>query len=91
MKKLKVLWALFQAGKVVSDPAKWKRRQIGASAITTFLWAILEAARAYGYDIALPEEAVNSAAIALLAVVNFVFTITTTEKLGLSSRDNADS
>ncbi len=91
MKKLAAIWSLFQAGKVVSDPAKWKKRQIGVSALVTFLWAIAEATRAYGYDVALSEDTVNSAAVAILAAVNFVLTVTTTDKLGLPPGDKADS
>jgi hypothetical protein len=91
MKKLAAIWSLFQAGKVVSDPAKWKKRQIGVSALVTFLWAIVEAGRAYGYDIAFSEDVVNSAAVLILAAVNFVLTVTTTDKLGLPPGDKADS
>lgn len=91
MKKIKALWALLQAGKMVNDPAKWKKRQISASAITVVLWSALEAAKVYGYDLAISEEVVDSVAVAILGIVNFVLTVTTTEKIGLSPQRDSDS
>lgn len=91
IKKIKALWSLFRAGKVVSDPAKWKKRQITVSAITALIWSVLEAMRAYGYDVVISEDVVNSAAVAVLACVNLVFTVTTTEKVGLPDGGESDS
>jgi hypothetical protein len=91
MKKIKYLWDLFQAGKAVNDPAKWKKRQISVSALTVFVWAAIDVARAYGYDFAISEDVVNSVAITVITCVNLVLTVTTTEKLGLSSGDKSDS
>jgi uncharacterized membrane protein len=87
--KAKALWSLMQAGKVVKDPAKWKARQITSSVIVGFLWTAISTAEAFGINVPVNAEIVDGFAVALLGIINFVLTITTTDKIGLHSEPEA--
>ncbi|QIB67191.1 hypothetical protein [Kineobactrum salinum] len=89
--KMKAVLVLLKVGRVVIDPAKWKRRQISASILITAIWALADTARAFGYEIPVDGETVDALAVGLLAVVNWVLTLTTTDKLGLPTRAKADA
>jgi uncharacterized membrane protein len=82
-KKAKTTLELFKAGKRVSDPAKWKARQIEASVLVAAIWAAVNAASAFGVEIPVDAETIDAAAIAILSVVNVVLTVTTTNKIGV--------
>jgi uncharacterized membrane protein len=85
LKKIKAGMALMKAGRRVQDPAKWKARQIEASAIVAVLWAAVNSAAAFGVEVPVNAEIVDGLAVAILAVVNVVLTVTTTNKIGLPS------
>lgn len=86
IKRAKAAYTLLQKGKVVSDPAKWKSRQITATALTGAIWAAIQAAEAFGYAIPVDETTVDSVAVGVLAVVNWVLTLSTSEKVGMQPR-----
>ena len=83
IKKAKAALTLLQKGKAVSDPAKWKSRQITATALTGVFWAAIQAAEAFGYAIPVDEATVDAVAVGTLALVNWVFTLSTSEKVGM--------
>jgi hypothetical protein len=83
IKKIKAALSLMKAGKVVADPAKWKARQIETSALVTALWAFVNASSAFGLEIPVNAEIIDGVAVAMLAVVNVVLTVTTTDKIGV--------
>ena len=83
IKRAKAALTLFKKGKAVSDPAKWKTRQITATARTGALWAAIQAAEAFGYAIPVDEATVDSVAVGVLALVNWLLTLSTSEKVGL--------
>ena len=83
MGKIKAIFQLLQVGSVVADPAKWKKRQITITMLSMLIWAILKLT---GYDDAVGGETVDAVAGGILAAVNFVLTITTTEKIGLQRK-----
>jgi hypothetical protein len=85
-KKAKVAFTLLQKGKAVADPAKWKSRQITATMLTGVLWAVLQAAEAFGYTVPVDETTVDSIAVGVLAAVNWVLTLSTSEKVGMQPR-----
>jgi uncharacterized membrane protein len=89
IKKLKAGMELFKAGKRVQDPAKWKARQIESSAIVAVLWAAVNTAVAFGIEVPVNAEIIDGLAVALLAVVNVVLTVTTTNKIGLQSKSES--
>ena len=83
IKKAKAAFTLLQKGKAVADPAKWKSRQITATALTGAFWAAIQAAEAFGYAIPVDEATVDAVAVGTLALVNWVFTLSTSEKVGM--------
>lgn len=83
MKKLAAFWALLRAGKRVADPALWKSRQITVTALTAALVAALHAAQALGLDLQIDSDTINEAAVGIIALVNVVLTLVTTNKIGV--------
>lgn len=80
--KVKALWGLFKQGQAVADPKLWKERQIKATVLAAVLLAIVNVVKAFGYEIPIDTETANSIAAGIIAAVNVVFTITTSEKVG---------
>lgn len=85
MSKLSALWGLFRQGQAVTDPKLWKERQIKATVLAGVLLAVVNVVKAFGYEIPIDTETANAIAAGIIAAVNVVFTITTTEKVGVSS------
>lgn len=83
IKRAKAAYTLLKKGQVVADPAKWKSRQITATALTGAIWAGIQAAEAFGYAIPVDEATVDSVAVGVLAVVNWVLTLSTSDKVGV--------
>lgn len=90
LNKLKAAFGVFQKGKVVADPAKWKARQITVTVLAGFLWSAAELARAYGLEIPVDQDSVNQLAIGVIGITNFVLTLTTSDKVGLQFKRNPD-
>ena len=89
IKKIKAGMALMKAGKRVNDPAKWKTRQIEASAIVAFLWAAVNSAAAFGIEVPVNAEIIDGVAVAILSLVNVYLTVATTDKIGLPDKPDA--
>jgi hypothetical protein len=83
IKKIKAALSLMKAGKVVADPAKWKARQISSSVLVAAIWSAVNAASAFGVEVPVDAETVDAIAVAMLAVVNVLLTVTTTDKIGV--------
>jgi hypothetical protein len=81
--KIKPLIMLFRKGKVVADPAAWKAGQITSTALVAFIWALVEVARAFGYEIPIDSDSADGIAVGIIAAVNLVLTITTSDKVGV--------
>ena len=83
IKKITTSMTLLKRGKVVADPANWKSRQITATVLTGVIWSAINAAEAFGYAIPVDAETVDAVAVGVLALVNFLLTLSTSEKVGL--------
>lgn len=83
IKKIKASMVLLKKGKAVADPKKWKTHQITATTLTAVIWAAFNAAAAWGYDVPIDEETVDAAALGIIAVVNWLLTVSTSEKVGM--------
>lgn len=83
MKKLSAIFNLFRRGSQVADPALWKARQMEATAVAALIVAVLQTTEAFGYDFPMDPDTVTAIAVGFIAVVNWVFTLTTTKKIGL--------
>lgn len=81
--KVKAAFSLVQKGKAVADPAKWKSRQITATALTGAIWAAIQTVEAFGYALPVDEQTVDSVAVGVLAAVNWLLTLSTSEKVGV--------
>lgn len=92
MAKLFSLLGLFRQGAVVADPKKWKERQITATVLAGLLLAIVNVLGAFGYVLPIDTETANAIAAGIIAVVNVILSITTTDKVGLpANSDNSES
>ena len=83
MNKLMVLFDLFRKGVSVSDPVLWKTRQIKSTVLAAFILAVINVAAIFGYSIPIDTETANLIAAGIIALVNTVLTITTTNKIGI--------
>lgn len=84
--KLRAFYSVFQAGKVVANPAAWKRGQMTGGLVAGLLGALIAFAKVFGYDIPLSDEQllqIGGAAVAVFGLFNAGATVATTDKLGL--------
>lgn len=88
MKRLWLWFSALQRGHALADPAKWRKRQITASALVGAIYAVIRLAESYGITIPADHETVDAAAVAILAVVNVLLTAGTDPEVGLPSRGN---
>ena len=84
MNKVSAIWQLFKAGQSVSDPARWKSRQITVTVLGVVILAAVNLLAAFGVSIPIDTETANAIAGGILAIVNVVLTLTTTDKIGVS-------
>lgn len=87
MNKLAALFALFRKGAAVSDGALWKNRQITVTVLAGLIVAVVNTLAAFGYSLPVDVETANAIAAGILAIVNTVLTVTTTEKVGLPAKE----
>lgn len=80
--KLKVFFELFQKGKEVADPAKWKNRQITATMLVGLLLALVHVAKEFGYELPIDETSATSIAGGIIAIVNVILTYVTSARVG---------
>lgn len=83
MNKITALIALFRAGISVSDPALWKQRQVTTTVLGVVILSVVNLLAAFGMSLPVDTETANIIAGGILAVVNVVLTITTTDKIGV--------
>lgn len=88
LNKIKSVLKLFNHGQVVANPEAWKKGQVTTNVLIGFIWAIFEVSVAYGHQIPLSvdQEIVNNSAVAILAVSNWVFTIVSSDKIGIGKK-----
>lgn len=91
MDKIKALWALFHVGEEVADPAKWKSRQMTGTVLGAAIVALINALKAFGYDIPIDAEAATQIGAGVVVVYNVVLTMVTSKRAGLSVAKPADS
>jgi hypothetical protein len=90
LSKLKAALKVLQRGQEVADPATWKNRQLGVTAVTALLVAIAAASSAFGVDLGVTDAQIESAVIGGASVVGLVFnvwaTLATSKKVGLPAK-----
>lgn len=88
MNKLSALFNLFRKGSSVSDPAAWKNKQITATVLGAFILALINVLAAFGYALPIDTETANAIAGGIIAFINVLLTVTTTDKVGLPAKRN---
>lgn len=86
--KIKAIFAVFQAGKSVSDPTAWKGRQITVNMLVALIVAVAHLSKVLGYDLQLDTETINGIAVGVLAIVNWLLTLSTSKKVGFGEQPN---
>lgn len=82
--KLQAFFGVFRAGGVVADPAKWKSHQVKANQVISLLAALVVAAKVVGYDTHMDNDTVGAIGAGLFALVNWLFTVASTDKIGIT-------
>lgn len=90
MNKLMLLLSAFRKGNELADSAKWKSRQITSTAIGAFIIALIQLAKALGYDIPLDSETATAIGAGILGVVNVALTILTSKRIGTAEQAGAN-
>lgn len=83
MEKLSLFWKLLHEGEAVSDPAKWKSHQVSANQIALVITTLVGIAASFGYKTDLDGQAALAIGGGLVAVVNWVLTLTTSKTVGV--------
>ena len=91
IQKLKLFWNLFKEGESVSDPVKWKTHQVSVNQVAALLATLVAIAAAFGYAIPVDSDTILAVAGGIFALVNWVFTIITTDKIGVFSKPTITS
>lgn len=85
---------VWRKGKSVANPTGWKNIGITAGAISGLLSAALAVARGFGYDVGVNDSVIEALATGVAGVLCLVTTglhVTTSEKVGLPSKADADA
>lgn len=90
MKMLTNFWRVLQLGQSVANPAAWKAGQITANAVVAFLYAGVNLAASFGYDLPATKEQLDAIGLGLFALVNVLLTVTTSKTVGLPPRVRPD-
>lgn len=85
------MFDVWKRGKAVADPALWKNIGATTGRVSALATAVLAVATAFGYRIDMSDDLIQAAAMGIAAVL-YAFTgelhITTSEKVGMSSKDS---
>ena len=88
--KLKSFYTLFQVGKEVVDPAKWKAHQITTTMLGALFIAVTVVLKGFGYELPIDQDTSTTIAAGVIAIVNVVLTLTTSKKVGLPAKPEQD-
>jgi len=81
--KITAGYQILMKGRAVADIEKWKGRQVKANTVVALLWALIQGAESFlGVALPIDEASINEIAVGILAVVNWYFTLATSEKVG---------
>lgn len=88
MNKILSIWLLFKKGHVVAEPELWKKGQITATVLGGIFIALVQVLNSFGVDLPMSEDAATAIAAGVIAVVNWVLTIISSDKVGVTSKDS---
>ena len=90
MNKLLAIWQLFKQGNSVADAAAWKNRQISVTVLAGVILAVINVLSSFGLSVPIDVETANAIAGGVIAVVNVVLTLTTSDKVGIPDKSTED-
>lgn len=91
IEKIKAGWNVLHAGECVADPYLWKKHQINSNMLAAFIVAVVSALKAFGnVEIPLDEKSAMAIGGGVLAIVNVVLTMATSDKIGMPAKPAAD-
>ncbi len=90
MNKLLAIWQLFKQGSSVADAAAWKNRQISVTVLAGVILAVINVLSSFGLSVPIDVETANAVAGGVIAVVNVVLTLTTSDKVGIPDKSTED-
>jgi hypothetical protein len=90
MTKLFAFLELARRGSAVTDPALWKNRSALVMALSAFIVAIAQVAKAFGHDIGIDNDTASAIAGGIAAVAGLWSTYATSDKVGLPPKREAD-
>ena len=91
MGKLADAWNLFRKGEVVANPAAWKQGQMSVNAVGAVILAGSQMLGDYNVHLPISQDAAMAIAGGIVAIFNIVFTIVTSDKVGLSPKPVSNS
>lgn len=83
MNLVKAIWNLLKVGGVVADPAKWKAHQVSVNQVIAALGGVLLLLKGTKYDPHMDNSTVTYIAGGIFGLVNWLFTVVTTDKIGV--------
>ena len=86
MNKLLAIWQLFKQGNSVADATAWKNRQISVTVLAGVILAAINVLSSFGLSVPIDVETANAIAGGVIAVVNVVLTLTTSDKVGIPDK-----
>lgn len=90
MNKLLAIWQLFKQGNSVADAAAWKKRQISVTVLAGVILAVINVLSSFSLSVPIDVETANAVAGGVIAVVNVVLTLTTSDKVGIPDKSTED-
>ena len=81
--KVTSAWRVLKAGESLGNVGMWKARQITATAVAGFIWALAKLAEQFGIVVPVDNETVDQIAVGVLAAVNLYLTLATSRTIGL--------
>lgn len=90
MNKLLAIWQLLKQGNAVADAAAWKNRQISVTVLAGVILAVINVLSSFGLSVPIDVETANAVAGGVIAVVNVVLTLTTSDKVGIPDKSTED-
>lgn len=93
IQKIRAAFDVLHQGRVVADPATWKRRDLAVSALGVLFASLYAAARAFGLDVPINLDDLDALAAGVVAVVWMYHgwsTAATSDKVGLPNKRPPD-
>lgn len=83
MEKLLALMNLFRKGQAVDNAAAWKNHQVTATMVGVVIMALVQVAKAFGYELPIDDTTATAVAGGLIAAINVVLTYITSSQVGV--------